>query len=70
MTDKKKDKASGLISGIIVGGAIGSVLSLLFAPEKGKVTRKKVSDQGKVILGKSKSSFRLFWDRFLKKKDD
>jgi len=41
---KPKSNRKSIFTGIIVGGAIGSVLSLLFAPDKGKNTRKKLGN--------------------------
>lgn len=35
--------SSGFIAGIFTGAAIGTVIGLLYAPEKGKVTRDKLS---------------------------
>ncbi|MEO8515595.1 MAG: YtxH domain-containing protein [Flavobacterium sp.] len=35
-----------LIAGTITGLAIGATLGILFAPEKGSVTRKKIKDKG------------------------
>lgn len=39
------------------GLAIGGVLGILFAPEKGSETRKKISDQGKKLADKVKHKF-------------
>ena len=36
-----KKRRGSWIMGLLVGGAIGSVLSLLFAPDPGEKTRKK-----------------------------
>jgi len=38
---KKRDK---IIVGTVLGGAIGSVLGLLFAPQAGKKTRQEIKD--------------------------
>lgn len=43
-----------LAMGIIIGGAIGSVLGLLFAPKKGKDTRKMLKEKGEELLEKGK----------------
>lgn len=52
---KDQDKKSkSLITGLIVGGAVGSVLSLLFAPDPGQATRKKAASKGKWLWGKVK----------------
>lgn len=40
--------------GLLVGGAIGSVLSILFAPDAGKQTRKKAADGSKKVWGQIK----------------
>ena len=41
MSEKKK---GGLIKGLIIGGAIGSVMSLLLNSKKGKECRDKLSE--------------------------
>ncbi len=43
-----------LIMGIILGGAIGSVLGLTFAPRKGEETRKILKEKGQELLEKGK----------------
>ncbi len=39
----KEDKLNGLLTGVIIGGVIGSAVTLLFAPVSGKRMRKKIS---------------------------
>lgn len=34
-----------LVSGLLAGLAVGSILGILFAPEKGSETRNKISDK-------------------------
>lgn len=48
---KKHEK---LIMGTIIGGAIGSVLGLLFAPKSGKEMRRDIKDKSKVVYDKGK----------------
>lgn len=43
-----------LVMGIILGGAIGSVLGLTLAPKKGKETRAIIKQKGQDILEKGK----------------
>jgi YtxH-like protein len=62
MNTKKK-----IITAAAVGVATGSVLGVLFAPAKGKDTRKKIQDTGKKIsdevkttIGKGKEKLKSF----------
>lgn len=56
MDDDKKitKKLDSLIMGVILGGAIGSVLGLTFAPRKGKETRELLKQKGAELLEKGK----------------
>ncbi len=65
--EKIKKRRGSLITGIIVGGAVGSVLSLLFAPDKGVNTRKKVSEKGKTMFSTGKTMAERFLDKYGKK---
>lgn len=58
MSEKKK---GGLIKGLIIGGAIGSVMSLLLNSKKGKEFRGKMGDE-------FETSGKRFW-KFWKKRD-
>ena len=39
----KEDKLNGLLTGVIIGGFIGSAITMLFIPVSGKRMRKKIS---------------------------
>ena len=39
------NNTGNILLGIIAGSAIGAALSILFAPDKGEVTRRKIADQ-------------------------
>lgn len=62
-------KRSGLLTGIIVGGAVGSVVSLLFAPDKGSRTRKKVAKQGKKLMTEGQTKAEAFLDKYRERID-
>ncbi|MBD3270343.1 YtxH domain-containing protein [Candidatus Peregrinibacteria bacterium] len=49
---KKLGTVDKLVTGMIVGAAVGSVLGVGFAPKKGKDTRKDIADGAKKVYGK------------------
>jgi len=58
---KKKKVSKGIfkvLTGVIVGGAIGSILGLTLAPKKGKDTRKAIRDKSLEMFLKGKSELR------------
>lgn len=56
MPPKKRSKVDRLIKGIIIGGAIGSVVGVTLAPKSGKETRDRVKKTAQSLLAKRKSS--------------
>lgn len=44
MSEENKSGAGGIIAALLIGGAIGAALGILFAPAPGKVTRQKLND--------------------------
>jgi gas vesicle protein len=46
-----------LLIGLAAGAVIGSLLAILFAPDKGTVTRKKILDQGNKLTDELKDFF-------------
>lgn len=50
-------KNSNILTTFIAGAAVGAVLGILFAPDKGSETRKKVSEEGKKMSDALKNRF-------------
>jgi gas vesicle protein len=53
---KKHSKLDKLIMGAIVGGAVGSVIGMSIAPQKGKETREMIAQKGKELIKKGQDS--------------
>lgn len=49
------ESTSKVLLGVLGGVAAGAILGILFAPDKGVNTRKKLVDQGKDLADKGKS---------------
>lgn len=45
-----------ILTGMVVGSAIGSILGLTFAPKKGKETRRYIKDKSMEVFLKSKEA--------------
>ncbi|QEC41367.1 YtxH domain-containing protein [Pseudobacter ginsenosidimutans] len=51
-------KTKHVVIGMMAAAAVGAVCGLLFAPDKGKETRKKIRDGANDLAGKVKKSIR------------
>lgn len=50
--DAKKNGIGKTLAMLVIGGAVGSVVGLALAPEKGEKTREKIKEQaGKAVEG-------------------
>ena len=45
------NKTGKIVTAVAAGAAAGAILGVLFAPDKGSETRRKISDQGKISDG-------------------
>jgi len=48
---------SKVLLGFVVGAAVGAALGILFAPDKGAETRRKISEQGNDLADDLKDKF-------------
>jgi gas vesicle protein len=56
-----------LLLGVLAGVAAGALLGILFAPEKGAVTRKKIAKHSEDYADSLKDKFNEFVDNLFKK---
>ena len=53
MSDNNRD----LLAGLLIGGLIGAVLGILYAPKSGKETRDEIVGKAKGLVGKAKEEY-------------
>jgi gas vesicle protein len=58
-----------VILGILAGAAAGALLGILFAPDKGSTTRKKILSKGEEYADDLKAKFSEFVDKVAEKFD-
>ncbi|MFL5748857.1 MAG: YtxH domain-containing protein [Niastella sp.] len=61
---------SNILTAFIAGAAIGAVVGLLFAPDKGTETRKKINEEGKKMSDAIKNKFNEMKEKMNAVKDD
>ena len=59
-----------LVSALLFGAAVGSLIGILFAPDKGSETRKKISSKGNDLTDAVKEKFDAIVDKFKKEVED
>jgi len=57
---EESNSAGKMIGALLLGAAIGATLGILFAPDKGSVTRKKISSKGDELSEVFKEKFNIF----------
>ena len=61
--------SSKLLTGVLLGAAAGAVLGVLFAPDKGTETRKKLSEKGGELGQAARNKFTEFGETISEKYD-
>ncbi|QEC70110.1 YtxH domain-containing protein [Panacibacter ginsenosidivorans] len=59
-----------IVAAAVIGAAAGLAAGILFAPYKGKETRKKINEQGKKLAKNAKDTFRKGKEKFEDIKDE
>lgn len=54
---ENSDNTGKMIGALLIGAAIGGALGILFAPDKGSKTRKKIFNEGEDITDSLKEKF-------------
>jgi gas vesicle protein len=62
--------AGKMLLGILAGAAAGAALGVLFAPDKGTETRRKIAEKSDDYVNDMKNKFNGLMDTVAKKMDD
>lgn len=54
---RKRKNVNMLLSGVLIGAAIGAIVTLLLAPREGAETREQIATTAKNLKGKCQSLF-------------
>jgi len=60
--EKSNNNTGKIIGALLVGAAIGGALGILFAPDKGSVTRKKLFSKGEELKDTLKEKYNGLMD--------
>ena len=63
------DNSGKIIGALLLGAAVGGALGILFAPDKGSETRKKIADETDDLTKSLKEKFNTFLDEAKKEFD-
>lgn len=58
------NNTSKIVLGVLAGAAVGAILGILFAPDKGESTRQKIAESGSGLADSLKSKIDEFLDLF------
>jgi len=58
-----------VLASVLAGAAAGAILGILFAPDKGTETRRKIAETGSDVAGSVKSKYNEFADTISEKYD-
>jgi gas vesicle protein len=61
--EHESDKLSGFLAGILVGGAIGSLLTMLFTPVSGKRMRRNIANRTEDIIEEANEYYEISRDK-------
>ena len=64
------NNTSKILTALGAGALVGGLLGVLFAPDKGSETRRKINGQGKKMVDNVQAKFRRGRDKFNDLKED
>ncbi len=70
MSENGSNSGFAFVAGLLVGAAVGAVAGLLFAPEPGSETRKKIANKGKELSEDLHDKFDELKDAVIEVLDD